>query len=98
MGCQQLGDHWSAYVQKSRNSDDKVTIIEGMKALAEALGAEEIADSIFIADSAFYTIPNITSFNGTWVTHAQEKLKEVKLYQEMADLPFVDCQAEGYKM
>jgi type II secretory pathway predicted ATPase ExeA len=25
MGCQQLGDHWSAYVQKSRNSDGKST-------------------------------------------------------------------------
>jgi len=80
------------------NSSDKLTIIEGMKALAEALGAEETAYSIFIADSAFYTKDNITSFTGKWITHAPDQLNEVRLYQAMADLPFVDCQAEGYKM
>lgn len=80
------------------NSSDNLTIIEGMKALAEALGADEVAESIFIADSSFYTKANITSFDGKWVTHAQDKLKEVRRYQEMPDLPFVDSQAEGYKL
>jgi|GEM_PF-5302525 len=26
MGCQKLGDHWSAYVQKSRNSEYKAVL------------------------------------------------------------------------
>jgi len=80
------------------NSSDKKTIIKGMQALADALGAEETAYSIFVADSAFYNKDNIASFKGKWVTHAPDQLNEVKMYQKMADLPFVDSQAEGYKM
>ncbi len=80
------------------NSSDKKTIIEGMQALADALGAEETACSIFVADSSFYTKDNIATFTGKWVTHAPDQLNEVKKYQEMTDLPFVDSQAEGYKM
>ena len=82
------------------NSSDKKTIIEGMTALKEVLQSEEMAEvaSTFIADSAFYTRDNIAAFTGKWISHAQESLKEVKQYLAMEGLPFVDSEAQGYRV
>lgn len=80
------------------NSSDKITIIEGMKALQEALSSEEMTESIYIADSAFYTKENIVSFRGNWISHAPEKLKEVKKYMVMKDLPFITCTEKEYQV
>jgi len=81
------------------NSSDVETIIEGMKALQKVLESDETTEvvSTFIADSAFYNKKNISSFTGKWVSHAQDKLKEVKQYLTM-DLPFVDSQKQGYRI
>ncbi len=82
------------------NSSDKNTIIEGMPALKEALQAEGMAEvaSTFIADSSFYTKDNITAFTGKWINHAPEKLNEVQKYLAMEGLPFVDSEAQGYRV
>jgi transposase len=82
------------------NSSDKKTIIEGMQALKEVLESEETAapGSLFIVDSSFYTKDNISSFGGTWISHAPEKLKEVQRYLAMEGLPFVDSASEGYRV
>lgn len=81
------------------NSSDKKTIIDGMTALKEVLETKGMAEvgSTFIADCSFYTKDNITAFTGTWISHAQESLNEVKQYLAMEALPFVDSEAEGYR-
>ncbi len=80
------------------NSSDKKTIIEGMTALKEVLQSEEMAEAgcTFIADSAFYTKENIAFFDGKWVSHAPEKLKEVQKHLAVEGPAFVDSEAEGY--
>jgi len=80
------------------NDSDHITILEGIKSLKAALESEHVEEpGVFVADSAFYTSTNIAKCTGKWLSHAPDKLKEVRACLLKDDVAWSPRNEHGYQ-